>query len=79
MRHELKVWPKPFKDLLSGGKRAEVRENDRNYDVGDVLVLREFVPAENRYTGRWVQRRVTHIQTGFGLPDGLVVLSLMEW
>lgn len=74
--HRIKAWPGPFADVLSGAKRAEVRINDRNYQVGDVLVIREFKPESETYTGRSLDRIVSHVQTGFGLPDGVVVLSL---
>lgn len=46
MQHVLKTWPGPFSAVLSGIKTHEVRKNDRLFALGDVLVLREFVPHE---------------------------------
>lgn len=43
--HHLKTWPKYFKALLDGGKTFELRNNDRNFAVGDILVLKEFKPC----------------------------------
>lgn len=40
--HELKVVPPYFDALVSGGKTFEVRKNDRAYQRGDVLKLREW-------------------------------------
>jgi len=45
MEHELKTWPKPFQQVVNKGKRFEIRRNDRNFQVGDILVLKEFVPC----------------------------------
>ena len=43
--HELKVVPPYFDALVSGAKTFEVRKNDRAYQRGDVLKLREWHPA----------------------------------
>ena len=76
--HFLKCDPRPYTDLLTGIKSAEVRQNDRLYEAGDVLYLREYVRAvrDGAYTGRSMIMAVTHVQRGYGLPDGLVVLSV---
>jgi hypothetical protein len=75
--HELKTWPIYFTALKSGVKSFEIRTNDRDFQVGDKLVLREYEPSADRYTGRQVYRRVTYIAQGvFGLPDGVCVMGL---
>lgn len=43
--HQLKVLPPYMDALLAGSKTFEVRRNDRGYQRGDVLVLREWHPA----------------------------------
>jgi len=40
--HELKVVPPYFDALVSGAKTFEVRRNDRGYQRGDLLRLREW-------------------------------------
>lgn len=40
----LKTHPSPFADVLVGTKTFEVRLNDRGFQVGDVLVLQEWIP-----------------------------------
>ncbi|TQP97153.1 DUF3850 domain-containing protein [Vibrio cholerae] len=55
--HELKIIPFYFELQLSGAKRFEVRCNDRNYQVGDILNLNEW-DGEN-YTGRSMTVEVT--------------------
>ena len=63
--HELKCWPEFFTPLLSGEKTAEIRYNgDRNYQVGDVLILREWEPNSGEYSGRECRRRVSHVMHG---------------
>lgn len=83
--HQLKTDPIPFTDLWEGRKTAEVRRDDRGYQENDGLILRETSPSaataailnvEQKYTGRRISATVTHVQRGYGLPDGLCVLSL---
>jgi hypothetical protein len=61
MIHELKVWPEYFEEIFCNRKKFEVRKNDRNFQVGDLLYLREYDPFTNEYTGRWNQRQITYI------------------
>lgn len=43
--HSVKSWPTEFEAVADGIKTFEVRRNDRDYQPGDVLVLREYVPT----------------------------------
>jgi hypothetical protein len=45
MRHELKCWPEYFHAIRSGRKKFELRKDDRGFAIGDLLVLREFIPC----------------------------------
>jgi hypothetical protein len=62
--HDLKIDPQPFADLVSGAKTGEVRNDDRGFEVGDTVRF----PGGHCCT-------ISHIQRGYGLPDGLCVLS----
>ena len=42
MTHELKTYPKYFQETIEGNKPFEIRKNDRNFQVGDVLILKEW-------------------------------------
>ena len=78
-QHVLKIHPAPLVDLLSGAKTAEVRRNDRGFQVGDTVRLMEVNPETGNWTGAADHvRTISHIQTGYGLPDGLCVLSYAD-
>jgi ribosomal protein S17 len=58
---EKKVWPEYFKKILSGKKKFEVRLNDFSCQEGDVLVLREWDPQTQEYSGRSIEKEVVYI------------------
>ncbi len=62
--HELKAHPQYFKKLISGEKTFEIRKNDRNFQVGDILELQEWNPDNLEYTGKSTKRIVTYIIWG---------------
>lgn len=76
--HELKVWPTQFRALLAGSKTHEWRRNDRDFAVGDELILEEYDPSETDepYTGRKLWAIVTWLTEGFGVPPGWCVMSV---
>lgn len=80
MVHELKTWPEYFKAIEDGRKNFEVRYNDRNFQVGDTLILQEYDPDKKRFTGEWERRIVSYILPGggFGIEQGYVILGLRE-
>jgi ubiquitin len=45
--HRLKTWPEYYVAIQEGRKPFELRFNDRNFQVGDKLILEEFVPCED--------------------------------
>lgn len=78
MEHRLKTWPKTFHAVRLGIKNFELRRNDRDFKVGDTLVLCEYEPELDVYTGNEVRRKVSYImQSGFGFPSGVCVMSLV--
>jgi hypothetical protein len=92
MLHELKTWPAPFEATWRGEKRFELRLDDRSFELGDELLLREWDPkiaqglgwpgdahpaAPLCYTGRQIRARVLYLlRDDWGLPPELVVLSI---
>lgn len=79
MTHDLKCWNEPFEAMLNGRKTFEWRRDDRGYSVGDTLMLREWHPEANAYSGRAVSVKVTYLLRGaFNIPPGYVVMSVMR-
>ena len=86
--HYLKCWPEHFDQTVKGLKPFEVRKNDRDYRVGDQVVMYEWDPKEAKgreaegYSGREVRGNITCILDGSSfkgsLGDGYVVLGV-EW
>jgi hypothetical protein len=77
--HVLKTWPLFFDAQASGEKTFEVRRNDREFEVGDVLVLRRWNPTSERYEPGVVGRRVSYITSGPFLPAGFCAMSTVDW
>lgn len=63
-RHELKIWPESFDDVVARVKEYEVRRNDRDFKVGDELFLREYNPSTDTYSGRTCLVKVVHLTNG---------------
>lgn len=85
MIHKLKISPDYFDVVARGVKPFEVRKNDRDFKVGDVLKLSEFIPCVpgewnvlgGFYTTRETRKVITYILDD---PDyckeGYVILGL---
>ena len=75
-KHDLKLLSKYYSAVVSGAKKFEARYNDRDYKVGDILLLREFDGLQ--YTGRKTYVKVTYVLHGgaYGIAEGYVILSI---
>ena len=88
MKHELKIWPQYYQAVADGSKTFEVRNNDRAFQKGDKVTLREWDPSTymdsdltgsyevtKGYTGNKLTFRI-----GYVLPidDTRVVFSLLK-
>lgn len=73
--HEIKLGAEFFDDVLKCKKTFEVRKNDRDYRVGDLLLLKEFKNGEE--TGRTCKRRVGYMLEDYnGVMDGYCVMAM---
>ena len=87
MIHILKADPEVFEAVSAGLKNFEIRFDDRGYEVGDTLILRQtrFTGLEMQngeplaYTGREVSKTVSYILRGpaYGLRTNWVIMSLV--
>lgn len=78
MRHDIKTIQPYFNDIWDGNKTAELRKNDRDYKVGDWIMMREWCPVTGAYSRRVILVEVTHIMSDekFGLQPGYVMMSI---
>jgi len=84
-KHELKTDSDMFQLVWDRVKGYEIRLDDREFAVGDTLVLRETIHSGDTmyfgvpllYTGREVTATVTHVLCArYGLADRWVILSM---
>ena len=68
--HDLKIKKEYLVRLISGDKKHEIRNNDRDYQLHDVLRFED--------KGKNFDFRITHIHSGLGLKEGYVVLSVKQ-
>lgn len=69
-----------FDSFDSFEKTLEIRKNDRDYKVGDKLILSEI--DENGFqTGRQLIVKITYILNGqcCGLESGFCIISVKKW
>lgn len=69
--HELKILPQYFVDVKSGKRTFELRKNDRDFEVGDILMLKEFNPNKqyetmeggvlSNFSGEKILRQISYI------------------
>ena len=77
--HELKTWPEYYEPVAAGRKTAELRKDDRGFQVGDLVLLRAWEPMSQTYTGRELYAEIAHIvRGGPWLAEGYAMLSLIN-
>lgn len=61
--HKLKTWPGYFWAIAARAKTFELRMNDRTggFKVGDHLLLQEYRPTRQEYTGSEILVRVDYV------------------
>lgn len=76
--HVLKCHPGPFEAVRAGRKAFEYRFHDRNYQLGDLLVLQEYNPELDSLSGEATIVRVVYLLAGgqFGVPEKYCVMSI---
>lgn len=79
MIHELKIYPHFFEAVVMGTKTFELRKDDREFQVCDLLILKEWDPNNEQFTGREAVRRVCYVLKHVpGLLQGYAVLGIEE-
>lgn len=75
--HSVKIGKEFFEDVKNNIKTFELRKNDRNYKVGEILELHEYEAGEE--TGRTCRKLITYMLKEFtGLQDNYCILGLKD-
>lgn len=77
--HDLKTIQPHFNHVWNNLKTFEIRKEDRNFKVGDLIRLHEYDPQSKTYSNRQATRIITHIlrdDSEFGLMPGYCILSI---
>lgn len=87
--HELKILPQYFSAIKEEKKTFELRKDDRGFQVGDVLMLKEFnlqekyetiEGAETYFSGNKILRQITYIfkdeTENMGLSKDYAILGI---
>lgn len=83
--HDLKCDPNSFDAVWNGVKTYEIRLDDRGFSLGDTLRLRKtsddgaFYNRSGEkpvFTGQEMTASVRHIQKGYGLLPGWIIMSI---
>src|SRR5699024_985182 len=74
--HNIKIKPEYIKEVAKGKKTIEIRKNDRNYQVGDKIILMEF--DGQTYTGNEIVAEITYI-TDYEQKKGYVVFAFVKF
>lgn len=78
--HDLKCLKQFMSRIQTGQKTFEIRKNDRDYQVGDVLRLHQYDPESKvqwNYEGRhlMITAEITYMTSAYQ-QDGYVVLGI---
>lgn len=57
--HYLKIHPEYFREVYQDKKTAEIRYDDRDFMVDDIMVLKEWKPQKKEFSGREIVVKIT--------------------
>lgn len=77
MTHNLKTWPVFYDAVIAGIKTFEVRKDDRNFKEGDILLLQDYDPETDKFSGDQITVKVVYKMSGgkFGIAADYCVLG----
>lgn len=73
---EKKILPKYFEEIIKGNKKFEIRKDEDNLEVGDLIILKEYM--NEKYTGREYQVKIKYILRNvseYGLKDEYLIFN----
>ena len=78
MEHKLKIWPNFFSEILIGEMEFQCRKNDREFTIGDTILLREYEPGgKGHITGRQARVLVQRVWRNIpGLQEEYCIMKV---
>lgn len=79
MEHRLKTLQPFFDDVKNGSKTFELRRNDRNFKIGDTLILEEY--DGTTFTGETIRKSISYVLKDckqYGLCDEFCIIGFIE-
>lgn len=76
MTHLLKLADKYWEAVRNGKKTFEVRYNDRNFEVGDIVRFRRVNSGEEMWLDFIISYLLTHDDFPEGIPEGWCVFAI---
>ncbi len=73
----LKIEKIYFEAIENNKKTCEIRKNDRDFRVGDIIVLHEYDLESEQQTGKTIELQITWIDTYYQ-QNNYVVLSFCK-
>ena len=78
--HHLKTLPEYFELVIIGIKTFELRKNDRNFKIGDELILHEYDKDGCGYTGRIGSFIINYILENYdAIAPGYVIIAIKPY
>lgn len=72
--YEIRIAPRWYQDIYAGIKTFILRKDDKDYQVGDILLLKEYTVAE---TGECVRLKIQYkLDHEIGLQEGYCILGI---
>jgi ASC-1-like (ASCH) protein len=59
--HQMKSWTQFFQAIKNGTKKHDLRRMDRDFKVGDMIILHEYDQFKGEYTGEQLDVKITFI------------------
>lgn len=78
--HYIKCETKFFNDVVDGFKSFEIRKNDRDYQPGDDIVLKEYDKKLRELTGREERVNIIYMLEDYpGIEPGYCILGIESY
>ena len=81
MQHHLKIKQAYLYHILEGRKTFEVRKNDRDFQVGDIITFLPLISDDYNvyeYVDVVPKYEIIYIHHGLGMQEGYVCMSIQR-